>query len=165
MLEKDMIPLGPELERMKQTGWKSEEVWLADKGWFPVFMEEEAWIKAVVDLHYLDGDILDIRDLKSGRRYPEHADQLQIYALMGMKRFPDIKRVDVSAWYIDEGGASGHQASYMPAMFDYYAAGWNELALRMFADQTFTATPSKSVCRWCPFRASKGGPCELGDLW
>lgn len=165
VLEKDMVPLGPELERMKQNGWLSEEVWLAGRDWLPVVADEDAWIKSIIDLHHVDQDILEIVDLKSGKRYPDHADQLQIYALLGLKRFPGIRRVDVAAWYVDEKGAWGHRESYMPQMFDYYAERWNTLAARMFADTTFTPTPSKNACKWCHFKKSKGGPCEEGDRW
>lgn len=164
-LEKDMLPLGPELERMKQNGWLSEETWLADRNWNPVDSDEAAYIKSIVDLHHLEGDILEIIDLKSGKRYPEHEEQLQLYAMIGIKRYPEAKRVDVKAWYIDEGGTFGFQASYLPQMFDHYAATWNELAERMFKDTEFVPTPSINACRFCPFKRSKGGPCEEGDKW
>jgi hypothetical protein len=165
VLEKDLVPLGPELERMKQNGWISEETWLADSLWLPVDTDEAAWIKSIIDLHHLEGDILDIVDLKSGRRYPEHKEQLEVYALMGMKRYPQAKRVDVKAWYVDEGGQFGYQASYMPQMFDYYSEYWNELARKMFRDTEFIPTPSKDACKWCAFNAKKGGPCEEGAKW
>jgi PD-(D/E)XK nuclease superfamily len=160
-----MVPLGPELERMKRTGFKSEEIWLIDANWMPLPLEEEgrAWAKAIVDLHGIDGDVLSIVDLKSGKRYPEHADQLQVYALMGMKRYPSVKRIDVQDWYVDEGGRYGNQMSYLPQMFEHYAEPWNLLAQRMFDDQEFVPTPSKASCKWCPFKASKGGTCQEGD--
>jgi PD-(D/E)XK nuclease superfamily len=162
---KEMLPLGPELERMKQNGWLSEEVWLCDRDWLPVVREEDAWCKAIVDLHKIDELLLEIVDLKSGKRYPEHEDQLRVYALMGLKRFPGVQRVDVSAWYVDEGGRFGNQMSYMPQMFDHYVAEWNALAEAMFADEEFIPTPSKNACRWCPFKASKGGTCQEGDMF
>lgn len=165
VLEQDLRPLGPELERMKNNGWLSEEVWLADRAWLPVIDESLAYVKSIIDLHHLEGDILEIVDLKSGKRYPEHEEQLQIYAMLGIKRYPRAKRVDVKAWYVDEGGAYGHQASYLPQMFDHYAAQWDEIAARMFKDVDFVPTPSVNACRYCPFKVSRGGPCEEGDRW
>jgi len=160
---KEMIPLGPELERMRLNGWKSEEIWLMDASWSPVQDESLAWGKAIIDLHKMDGDVLNIVDLKSGKRYPEHEEQLQIYALMGMKRYKDVKRVDVAAWYIDEGGRLGHSMSYMPEMFDHYATPWTKLANEILTATEFLPTPSRNACRFCPYKASQGGPCELGD--
>lgn len=156
---------------MKENGWLSEEVWLADRKWLPLQVEEPepegTWVKAVVDLHkfWTETRILEIVDLKSGRRYPEHEKQLQLYALLGIHRYEGVKRVDVSALYIDEGGSHGHRMSYLPEMFDYYALDWQLKAQRMFDDQDFLPTPSRQACKWCSFKASKGGPCQEGDIW
>lgn len=164
----DLRKTGPQLMQMREWGWFSEEIWFVGREW--EHQPEDgplAMIKAVVDLHkfWEQNRVLEIKDLKSGRRYPSHEDQLELYALMGMAVYPEAERVDVSAIYVDEDGAEGYRKSYLPQMAPHYRDKWNRKVIMLEQDKEFAPTPSKSACRWCDFKASKGGPCQAGDMF
>jgi hypothetical protein len=143
--------------QLKQKGAKAEQTWLLDRNWEPTQIEEEAKIKAIVDFHWLDKDVLRLHDYKSGRPYPDHDDQLEFYALVGLRRYPAVRRVESSALYIDS-GAEGSQRSILREMFSHYSKRWVQLVERLDDEVRFEPTPGNH-CSRCHYGSSKGGPC------
>jgi hypothetical protein len=142
---------------LKTKGAKSEEVWCLDKDWRPSILN--MWIKAIVDVHWFEGDVLHVRDFKSGREYPEHRDQLELYALIGLAHFPEVKRAEYGAIYLDTGHVSNEGAVLRGNMMDSKVVSWHSKAERMMADETYLPKPG-GACKWCDYAKSKGGPCE-----
>jgi hypothetical protein len=148
------------LEDLKQRGAKTEETWLLDKNWKPdVFLP---WIKAIIDVHYVEGNVLHVIDHKSGREYPEHREQLELYALMGLAYYPEVKRAEYGALYLDTGHVGNEGAILRGQVEESRRQAWTERAIRIFEDKQYLPKPSVSACRWCDFSAKKGGPCEAG---
>lgn len=143
------------LQSMKAT---PEAVWLLDKTWAPVSDPKNAWIKAIVDVHYVQGDVLYLKDYKSGQMYDDHRNQLELYGIMGLQVYPDVKRVEYSAVYMDT-GYEGMDGGIIRAMLPKMIKKWHDPAEAMFADEVFEPKPG-SACRWCPYAKSKGGPCD-----
>jgi hypothetical protein len=120
----------------------------------------DPWIKAIVDVHWLesDGSVLQVRDFKSGREYPDHRDQLELYALIGLCLFPQVKRAEYGAIYLDGGYTSNAGAVIRGDMMDTKVKSWHSRAIRIFADETYLPNPG-GACRWCDYKGSTGGPC------
>ena len=154
----EVSKIGLMLEDLKGKGAQAEAVWMLDSGWAPTLDPAAAWVKAIVDVHYLDGDTLHVKDYKSGREYPGHAGQLELYGLIGMQVYPAVRRVEVGAVYIDAGN-EGAQGSLIRAMSPKLIKIWDDKARTMMADETYTPTPG-GACRWCDFQKAKGGPCD-----
>lgn len=153
----DVRKIGRDLDRFRTAGGIPEEVWLVTKDWETTNDQEEAWVKGIVDLHYLEGETLKLFDYKSGREYPTHRGQLELYAILGLLKYPHAQRAESGAVYID-GGYTGQEGSIIRPMLPHLIGKWSERALRMEADVDFIASPG-SACRWCPYKSSLGGPC------
>lgn len=149
------------LEDLKQKKAKAEETWLLGRNW--EHNEVAPWIKAIIDVHWLepDGKVLHIIDHKSGREYPEHREQLELYALIGLCRFPEVKRAEYEALYLDTGHTSNAGAILRGDVMNSRVQSWNNRAIRIFEDQKYLPRPG-GACRWCDYSAKKGGPCEAG---
>lgn len=153
----DVRKIGRELDKFRTAGGIPEQVWLVDKNWEPTDDQSKAWVKAIIDLHYIDGDVLHVRDYKSGREYPSHRSQLELYAILGLLKYPQVARAETGATYID-GGYTGQEGSIIRPMLPNLIGKWSRDALAMEADVDFIANPG-SACRWCPYKKSVGGPC------
>lgn len=150
--------IGPTLESLKSLGARSEETWLLDQRWEPVDDPNDAWVKAIIDVTYVAGNVLFVKDFKSGQMYENHRDQLELYSLMGLKKHPEVKRAESSAIYIDV-GIEGMHGSVIPMMRDKMIQAWDAKATVMMEDKEYKPNPGNQ-CRWCPFSKSKGGPCQ-----
>jgi hypothetical protein len=148
------------LEDYKQKGGKAEAIWLLDKTWKP--NADNPWIKGIVDLHYFTPGVIQIVDYKSGREYPEHREQLELYAIMGLCMFPELKRAEYTALYLDGGYTSNDGAVLRGDMLDSKMNNWNTRAIRIFEDNKYEPTPSVQSCKWCDYNRKKGGPCLAG---
>jgi hypothetical protein len=154
----ELAKMGPRLMDLKGKQAKSEETWCLDKGWSPDMVNP--WIKAIVDVHWFEvnGTVLQVRDFKSGREYPEHRDQLELYGIIGMRYFPQVKRAEYGAIYLDTGHVSNEGAVIRGDMLDQKVKSWTDRAIRIFEDTTYTPNPG-GACRWCDYKSSQGGPC------
>ena len=151
--------IGPLLEEMTRREAKPEAVWLLNRDWQPD--PNNPWIKAIVDVHYFDDDgVLIIRDFKSGQAYDSHRNQLELYAVIGLKIYPEAPRCDYDAVYIDS-GTTGNSGSIIRAMVEPLQEKWHSEAERMFEDEEYAPNPGRA-CKWCPYNWSKGGPCTAG---
>lgn len=155
----DLRKIGLRLLDFQQRKANTEAVWLLDKEWKPAD-NEGAWIKGIIDVHYVQDDVLHVVDYKSGQMYPEHVEQLELYAVMGMYLYPDVKRAEYSALYIDD-GCHGAVGGVIRPMVDRLRDKWQASAEEMYNDQTFDPRPGRA-CRWCAYKKSKGGPCAVG---
>jgi hypothetical protein len=106
--------------------------------------------------------VLHICDYKSGREYPEHRDQLELYALMGLNMYPEVKRAEVSALYLDAGYYGNEGSILRGQIMDSKIASWTNRAIRIFEDKHWAPNPSTNNCRFCDFSHKKGGPCLEG---
>jgi len=132
----------------------AEQKLAVDASWQPVgFDDENAHVRGAVDLTYKDGPLV-VLDWKSGRIYPEHKGQADIYACMSMDGGP----VSVGMVYLD--------LPLHTQMWDYTAGNVEDLkgaldqeidVLRL--DEEYIATPSDNACYWCPLSWRKGGEC------
>ena len=161
--EIDFVPneikkIGPSLLLYKGLGASAEAVWLLDKDWKPTDVEAgNTWIKAIIDLHYVLNGVLYAKDYKSGQMYDEHRDQLELYGIMGLQLYPEVKRVETSAVYMDT-GHEGVEGSIIRPMLPKMIDKWHGQAETMFADNDYDPKPG-NACRWCPYAKAKGGPC------
>lgn len=153
----DLRKIGKDLDYMRRNGAKAETVWLVDKNWEPVENQDDAWCKAIVDAHWIEGTVLHLRDHKSGREYPSHRDQLGLYSILGLLKYPQCERAESGATYID-GGYTGMEGSIIRPMLPKLIEKWDVQARRMESDEDFIANPG-SACRWCPYSKSQGGLC------
>lgn len=146
------------LNILREKGAKCERYFRLDKEW-KVCDKATQWVKGFLDTSYIEGDALHISDFKSGKIKDYHADQLQLYAIIGACAEP-VSSVKVRAVYIDH-GKTLHEREYSREELLEHRLRWHAEAESMLADEVYIPTPSAQSCKRCSFKSKDGGPCEL----
>lgn len=153
----DLRRIGHLINTAKARGAEPEQVFLVTHAWAPTEDQSKAWVKAIVDYHWVEPGVVYVRDFKSGREYPSHREQLELYSILGLLKYPHVERAESAAVYID-GGYEAQDASIIRPMLPYLINKWQSKIVRIEQDNDFIANPG-GACRWCPYAASAGGPC------
>lgn len=101
-----------------------------------------------------------IVDWKTGKKREGYADQLELYALAGFARYPDVATVETELHYLDQDPDETETRSFARTDLPTLKAKWAKRVRPMLADRKFPPNPGRA-CMWCPYSASKGGPCQF----
>ncbi len=118
----------------------------------------EAELKSVLDLLSIGELEATIYDWKSGKIYPDHADQRELYALAVFCAYPTVQTIRTIHVYIDL--AKNREATYFRGMLEVMKAKWMERVNKMRAMTEFIPNPTYK-CRWCGYSRYNGGPCQF----
>lgn len=145
-----------DLDALRQQGAAAEYEITLTRAWGPAD-DATRWLKCVIDAVtvYDDGSARVI-DFKTGRPYPEHAAQMQLYPLALRSEIPEIGNITTELWYVDEKTKSVDVS--VPQADDRLRKIWTARADKMLNDTEFRKTPGRH-CNWCGFYVIKGGPC------
>lgn len=161
VLPKELEPFSEEFKELRS--YKKvhcEQDWAFTKDWKPTgWTDRDAWLRIKMDVavHDKENDLAIVIDYKTGRIYDDHEQQRSLYALGAFLTFPKIKKVIVKHWYIDLGEEK--ITEYLAEDLDKLKKEWTKRTLAMLTDSSFKPTPSPESCKYCAFKASKGGPC------
>lgn len=132
-----------------------------DANWNPQPWDR-ATIRAKLDLvGIVDDTTIEVIDYKTGRQYPEHKDQLELYATLLFHCYDWCERVLVADWYLDRPGEIVEDKYLRPEYERTLLPRWKQRAV---ADLSRTIWPAQRnvFCRYCAFHAKVGGPCTEG---
>lgn len=139
-------------------GFQQDWEWIGRPGWFG----NDVWArgKADVVLVYED-DTAILGDWKTGKKYAANEEQVELFALMGFKRYPHVTEVDTRLWYTDAAPDDNEvQRVYTLKEAELIQKDWTKRVVPMFNDRRFAPTPNDK-CGWCPYSKAKGGPCKF----
>jgi hypothetical protein len=179
MFVKGGVELLPELKKFEAEYTRARELfaegrasmegdWGFTKDWEPVaWMSEDVWCRIKCDLvcHVSDTEIVVI-DYKSGKRYGnelKHAEQMQLYVIGTLFRYPKTKRVTTELWYLDQDELAS--MTYTREQGLRFVKNFERRANLLTACEEFTPNPSAWTCKWCPYKPKeKGGTghCSVG---
>jgi hypothetical protein len=167
----DILPTDLEFYTQFFTGLRQHEIYpehriAVDREWVPVDWDDpDAWYRCVIDLQVVYPDAgsnqphpLQIAnyDWKTGKIYPDHQDQKELYALATFAESPTVRRVRSIHVYLDLG--TNREVTFdrdqMHSLRDRYE---NRVA-KMEGASEYIPNPG-FYCRWCGFSKAKGGPC------
>jgi hypothetical protein len=144
----------------------AEQMWCYDDAWQTVderdFYNIAMRIKTDVTV-FASPDHVIIIDYKTGRRFGnemKHAQQLQLYGVGAVMRYPQVDYVTAELWYLDQDELVSQRFERRHAM--KFLNGWNTRLERMFDERDFPATPSRDNCKWCPYGPRGTGHCRDG---
>jgi len=150
----------PQMLELRKAKAQTELSWGFTKTWEPCgFFDKGVWCRIKTDvLETLPSGVVRVIDYKTGSMYPEHADQLGLYALGAFKMTPTLKSAQCEDWYLDNGQRSFEvfEAKGMKKL----QATWEKKVAPMLADERLLPTKNK-WCGRCHYRKANGGPCEL----
>lgn len=115
------------------------------------------WLKCIFDALHVEPTVVKIVDHKTGRVYPHHSCQAEVYACAIANLEPGVREFDVEFLYVDKGFS--RPWNFTRARVESLQESWAERAERTLTARRFPATPSEPACRWCPRRTDRGGDC------
>ena len=131
-----------------------------DEGWEPAEWDSElGHIRGYIDLLYTEGDEATVYEFKTGRKYPEHESQMELYSTVVLSLQPEFEKVTAIALYLDQKDTL--EIEYTRDRHGSRKYLWSSRINRISKDQHFAARPGLH-CRWCDFAKSNSGPCEFG---
>jgi hypothetical protein len=144
-----------------------EGEWGVDKEWNPVgWKSQQIWGRVKLDAMCLEApDYARVIDYKTGRKSGneiKHGDQGQIYQLSTFMRYPDIKRIQVEFWYVDQGVDEMTKVTYTKEQGIRFLKSINTRANKMTNCTEFKPNPNVFSCRWCPYSPRGTGHCPVG---
>ena len=148
-----------------------EDDWAFRKDWSQTKWDDwtDCWLRIKLDCaRLLPGNALSILDWKTGKHRPQnrqqYTEQLELYALGALVRFPDVDAVHPQLVYLDAEviyPSDRESLVFKRADVDRLKETWIARTTPLFTDTTHA--PNKTVlCGWCSFSKKKGGgPCEF----
>lgn len=99
----------------------------------------------------------------TGKRFGnelKHAEQLQLYALTALIRYPEVEQVTTELWYLDQ----NELASFIMhrKQLGRYIKIFDKRGLALTETTEFKPKPSIHACKWCPYGPDKQGDCAYG---
>ncbi len=149
-----------------------EESWTFKSDWSETAWNDwsGAWLRVKLDLAYLniEHNVLVPIDHKTGKYRPdsvaEYEEQLQLYGLAALKKFPDIAAVSPRLWYLDFGiihpDPADEEILYSRSDLPYLEKLWMGKIKAMMSDTTFKEKPGHA-CTYCHFKKANNGPCKF----
>lgn len=139
-------------------GFRNDWGWIGRPGWFGA----DVWFRAKTDVRLLyEDDTLLLIDWKTGKKYFDNEQQIELFALAGFRRFPNVTEVDTRLLYTDADPDDNEiQRVYKVKELEAIQRDWTKRVVPMFKDRRFAPTPS-GKCGWCPYSKEKGGPCKF----
>lgn len=140
-----------------------EEEWGFDSNWSPAEWKS-AWLRLKCDaVVHLDSTHLAVIDYKTGKRFGneiKHAEQLQLYALCSLLRYPEVEQVTCELWYLDQ----NELASFVMKrkQLSRYLQLFDKRGVAMTTETQFKPNPNIISCKYCPYGPDRQGDCKFG---
>lgn len=144
--------------------WGFNRQWAAT-GWFAKANDPhgETWLRSILDVGVLYGDnTVEVIDWKTGKPRGTHDDQMELFAVSVLTKFPFVEAVDTRLAYTDFDHAE-YGGPYPRRDLDKLIAKWEDKVRPMFEDTVYLPRPNEG-CKFCPFsRSATGGKdCRYG---
>ncbi len=122
----------------------------------------DAWLRLKLDVCvFIDPTHAIVIDYKSGRKFGnevKHGEQLQLYQLVTLLRYPELEKVTAELWYVDTGDITS--TTFTRAQGLRFRSGFQKRGDALTSCEEFPANPNKFSCRWCPYLGTEH--CEVG---
>ena len=153
---------GQFLTNLRNAGAIPEQKIAIDPLWKLVDWDGETYCRSVIDCHLpmREDGVVDAFEWKTGKMYPEHAHQVELYAVKLKVLYPKAKQINVTGVYFD---LKRNGATYLHP--DYYQEMkielWDNNFRKILRDEVFEPNPSYG-CKFCPHSSVfNGGSCEF----
>lgn len=134
--------------------WGFSDRWITT-GW----MAKHVWLRSILDVGVFYSDnTMEVVDHKTGKKYGDNSDQMELFALATMAKFHDqASRVKTRLVYID--ACEEDEDMYEARDYQKLVDKWTARANAMLNDRQWLPKPNDK-CKWCDFARSKGGQCR-----
>lgn len=109
---------------------------------------DHAWVRGKLDAVVPEMGL--VIDFKTGRYYPKHRDQAELYALMSYKKGLDQDgKVDCEFWYVDLDDVT--LWTFPVSQMEAIQERWEARAAKLDEESEWRAKPNR-FCKWCSYR-------------
>ena len=153
-----------ELRQMPADQMVVEQQWGFTAYWKPTgWFGNDTWLRSILDVGLVYPDMTaEALDWKTGKRYGHNADQMELFALSVMCKYPPVTNVTTRLIYLDEQGKNIEEIEEFPVTHKQRLIDkWTAKVVPMFTDKVFAPRPNDK-CKFCPLARSKGGKCAFG---
>lgn len=148
-----------ELKELRRLRAEPEAAWGVTRTWKAAdFFGKTVWGRGKIDAHVVIDTTLHLIDFKTGRRYPKHEEQAEVYALFGAAYYPKVEKVAAEFWYLDESHNEPLKYEYTVKELKSFRTKWQKRADKMLTAKKFLPTPGDH-CKRCHYASFKGGQC------
>lgn len=119
--------------------------------------KETAQVRGILDIIHTDGETCFVTELKTGKKYPEHALQRSLYGLAGGLRHPNCSTIVVQTMYLDANKVD--TTTFLSEQLPSYQWTWQRLINKVQPPQQYPQRPSWK-CRFCNYHQEAGGTCN-----
>lgn len=149
----DLAPFKTYLETAQKKVAVVEGEWAFLENWDDGNWFKNAWLRMKLDVAFKKkAGVYVVADWKTGRIYPDHAEEEDLYVLATFLKFPDAVEVTAEFGYLDQGVVESSGTVYRREQMGEIADRWEKKVKPMMSDTTFPCKPNP-FCQWCFFRA------------
>lgn len=158
---------GPELDLLRvlyEEGMVSlEGEWGYDKNW-EVAPWNEAWLRMKLDAmvfhHKTHATVIDY---KTGRKFGnemKHGEQLRLYAVGALLRYPELEFITAELWYLDQKEVTSVTMTRKQGLM--FRQNFDSRLTKVTTAVDFPPNPNIHSCKWCQYGPWNGGQCQSG---
>jgi hypothetical protein len=140
-----------------------EGEWGVDQEWEPCDWKT-AWHRCKLDaLVFPDPTEAIAIDYKTGKRWGnevKHGEQMTLYALNTVLRYPEVERVRTELWYLDQNEIATKTFTRDQAL--RFKQGFHKRGLNLTTATEFPPRPNIFSCKWCMYGPWGTGHCPDG---
>jgi len=142
-----------------------EGEWAVDKDWVPVaWNDRDVWARIKLDAFVRQSpEHAVVIDYKTGKRFGnevKHAEQTQLYQLAAFMRYPELEKIDVELWYLDQDDLAHMKYSRTQGL--KFFPRFDQRGKDITSATEFPPNPNAFSCRWCPYGPRGTGDCTKG---
>ena len=165
-ITKDLKKIETQLTRNKEIyadgRGEVEQKWGFTKEWaITNWGQSDCWAMVKCDFVAHDGAVIHIDDYKTGKSFGneiKHGQQMQIYAISGLMRYPEKQLVRTRLLYSDEGKEK--VVTYTRPQVMEFLPRVSARALQLTNATAFPPKPNRANCKYCDFGVTNGtGAC------
>lgn len=139
--------------------WAYTDDW-STTGWYA----DDTWLRMATDCCVINDDTAEIYDWKTGKSFGnevKYMQQMQLYAVGGFMREPELQYIDVTLGFLDD-GKTRTKSFERGAKINTLLTRFTDRGNRMTNCVDFRPNPSVVNCKFCPFGPSGTGACQYG---
>lgn len=146
---------------------RTEQEWAFTRQWVPTgWFDKDAWLRVKTDVcsDTIKPPTVDIIDWKTGKPWPDHAQQRSLYGLGGLVLVQTgvlaggSKDVELTAKHIYTDTGQSATEKFGMKHLKPLQREWLARIKEMMKDTVYP-TKTGSHCKYCRFARSRGGPC------
>jgi len=130
-----------------------------DCNWAPCdYKDENAYLRGIIDILYLEGEHLHIQDWKTGQVYASHPTQMENYVAIAAAHFPEATHYITRLVYVDQGIVTPPKTTAAERLKPIRLL--LDGRIKNAEDDTIFPTTPGAGCKWCDYSKKYGGPCQ-----